>query len=95
MTTLTIGEQPLTLAQLRAVLDGPTTVSITPAAWADVDRGAAVIAAIVAEGRTVYGVNTGSASWPTPPSRPAIWRPCSAIWCSATPVASAPCCRTP
>ncbi|MBA4806159.1 histidine ammonia-lyase [Brevundimonas sp.] len=59
MTTLTIGEQPLTLAQLRAVLDGPTTVSITPAAWADVDRGAAVIAAIVAEGRTVYGVNTG------------------------------------
>jgi histidine ammonia-lyase len=59
MTQITIGQSPLTLAQLRAVLDGPVTVTITPAAWADVDKGAAVVAAIVAEGRTVYGVNTG------------------------------------
>ena len=35
------------------------TVIITPAAWADVEKGAATVAAIVAEGRTVYGVNTG------------------------------------
>ena len=34
-------------------------VTITPRAWADVERGAATVAAIVAEGRTVYGVNTG------------------------------------
>ena len=59
MTAITLGQSPLTLAQLRAVLEGPATVSLTPAAWADVDRGAATIAAIVAEGRTVYGVNTG------------------------------------
>ena len=59
MTTLTLGQSPLTLSQLRAVLDGPVTVALTDAAWADVDRGAATIAAIVAEGRTVYGVNTG------------------------------------
>ena len=59
MTTLTICEAPLTLAQLRAVLDGPVTVSITHPAWTDVERGAATVAAIVAEGRTVYGVNTG------------------------------------
>ncbi|MDQ3126657.1 MAG: histidine ammonia-lyase, partial [Pseudomonadota bacterium] len=59
MTTLTIGQSPLTLAQLRAVLDAPCTVELAPAAWTAVDRGAAVVAAIVAEGRTVYGVNTG------------------------------------
>ena len=59
MTMLTIGDAPLTLAQLRAVLDGPVMVTITPRAWADVERGAATVAAIVAEGRTVYGVNTG------------------------------------
>ena len=59
MTQLTLGDTPLTLARLRAVLDGPCTVALTPAAWANVDRGAATVAAIVAEGRTVYGINTG------------------------------------
>ena len=59
MTTLTLGTTPLTLAQLRGVLDGPCTVDLTPAAWVDVDKGAATVAAIVAEGRTVYGINTG------------------------------------
>ena len=59
MTTIHIGQSPLPLARLRAVLDGPVTVSLTDAAWAAVDKGAATIAAIVAEGRTVYGVNTG------------------------------------
>ncbi|HRJ64598.1 MAG TPA: aromatic amino acid lyase, partial [Brevundimonas sp.] len=57
--TLTIGHAPLTLAQLRAVLDAPCTVALAPTAWTAVERGAAVVAAIVAEGRTVYGVNTG------------------------------------
>jgi histidine ammonia-lyase len=59
MNHLIIGQSPLTLAQLRAVLDAPCTVALTDAAWTAVDRGAATIAAIVAEGRTVYGVNTG------------------------------------
>ena len=59
MTHLTLGAAPLTLAQLRTVLDGPGTVSLTDAAWRDVEKSAATIAAIVAEGRTVYGVNTG------------------------------------
>ena len=59
MTRITIGQSALSLPQLRAVLDGPVTLSLTDAAWADVDKGAATIAAIVAEGRTVYGVNTG------------------------------------
>ena len=59
MTSIVIGQSPLTLSQLRAVLDGPVALSLTDAAWSAVDRGAATIAAIVAEGRTVYGVNTG------------------------------------
>ena len=59
MTHLTIGSSPLTLNQLRQVLDAPCIVSLAPAAWTAVERGAAVVAAIVAEGRTVYGVNTG------------------------------------
>ena len=59
MTHILIGQAPLTLAQLRTVLDGPVTVSMTDAAWADVDKGAATVAAIIAEGRTVYGINTG------------------------------------
>ena len=59
MTKIILGPAPLTLAQLRAVLDGPVTVALDGAAWADVEKGAATIAAIVAEGRTVYGVNTG------------------------------------
>ena len=59
MTTITIGDAPLTLSQLRAVLDGPVTVQLAPVAWTDVDRSAATVAAIIAEGRTVYGINTG------------------------------------
>jgi histidine ammonia-lyase len=39
MTMLTIGDAPLTLAQLRGVLDGPVMVTITSRAWADVERG--------------------------------------------------------
>ncbi|MFC7379915.1 histidine ammonia-lyase [Brevundimonas sp. GCM10030266] len=59
MTHITIGSAPLTLPQLRAVIEGPVTVSLTDAAWTDVEQGAAVVAAILAEGRTVYGINTG------------------------------------
>lgn len=59
MNPLIIGAAPLTLTQLRAVLDAPVTIELTPAAWVDVEKSAATIAAIVAQGRTVYGVNTG------------------------------------
>jgi len=59
MTELIIGAARLTLPQLRAVLEGPVTVALTPQAWSDVERGAGTVAAIVAEGRTVYGINTG------------------------------------
>jgi len=59
MTKILIGQDPLTLNQLRQVLNGPVQVELTPAAWANVEKGAATVAAILAEGRTVYGINTG------------------------------------
>ena len=59
MTKILIGQNPLTLNQLRQVLNGPVQVELAPAAWANVEKGAAVVAAILAEGRTVYGINTG------------------------------------
>ena len=59
MTQILIGQDPLTLNQLRQVLNGPVQVELTPAAWANVEKGAATVAAILDEGRTVYGINTG------------------------------------
>ncbi|MES2862044.1 MAG: histidine ammonia-lyase [Pseudomonadota bacterium] len=59
MTHLVLGAAHLTLAQLRSVMDGPVTVELAPAAWVDVERSAATVAAIIAAGRTVYGINTG------------------------------------
>jgi histidine ammonia-lyase len=59
MTQITIGNAPLTLAQLRSVLLGPVQISLTDAAWSDVDKGAATVASIINQGQTVYGINTG------------------------------------
>lgn len=58
-TPIEIGAAPLTLSQLRAALDGPVTVSLTEASWGNVEKGAATVEAILKEGRTVYGINTG------------------------------------
>lgn len=59
MTRIIIGDAPLTLPGLRAALEGPVTISLTDAAWRDVEAGAATVADILAKGRTVYGINTG------------------------------------
>ena len=58
-TPIEIGAAPLTLSQLRAALDGPVTVSLTETSWGHVEKGAATVEAILKEGRTVYGINTG------------------------------------
>lgn len=58
-TPIEIGAAPLTLSQLRAALDGPVTVSLTETSWGNVEKGAATVEAILKEGRTVYGINTG------------------------------------
>jgi len=49
----------LTLALLRAAWEAPLTVALDETARERVDRAAELIARIVAEGRVVYGVNTG------------------------------------
>ena len=59
MTQIVIGSSPLTLSQLRAVVDAPASISLSDRAWAAVDAGAAAVAAIIETGQTVYGVNTG------------------------------------
>ncbi len=57
-TTLTLRPGAVTLAQWRAIYDG-AKVRLDPAAAAAVLRSAQTVAAIVAKGAPVYGINTG------------------------------------
>ena len=57
--SITIGAERLTLDQLRTLATEHTPVFIAPAALDLLDQGAATVARIVEDGRTVYGVNTG------------------------------------
>jgi len=59
--TLIAGTAPLELSQLRALHSG-ATLSLAPEAMGAIERSAATVQDIVAEGRTVYGINTGFGS---------------------------------
>lgn len=61
MTILSIGKSALELADLRCLAAGGL-VELDSAAFAGIDRSAAVIETIISSGRTVYGVNTGFGS---------------------------------
>ena len=50
---------PLNFATLRDLSRGGFPLTISPAAYAAIDRGAAAVAQIVARGEPAYGVNTG------------------------------------
>jgi histidine ammonia-lyase len=52
-------DRPLTFGELREVYEAPARVTLTPATFARIDKGAAAIARIVDSGVSVYGVNTG------------------------------------
>jgi len=52
-------DKPLALADLRAVYEAPARIELSPATLKRIDAGAKAIAAIVDNGATVYGVNTG------------------------------------
>jgi histidine ammonia-lyase len=52
-------DQPLTLAELRAVYEKPARIVLSAKSLARIDAAAAVIARVVDSGVTVYGVNTG------------------------------------
>src|SRR5512144_1526768 len=56
---LELDGQRLSLAQVVAVAHGQETVTLTPSSRERVLQSRKVVEAIIAEGRTVYGVNTG------------------------------------
>lgn len=56
---LELDGQKLSLAQIVAVANGDERVSLAPPARSRVNQSRAVVEKIVADGRTVYGINTG------------------------------------
>ena len=59
MSSLLLRPGRLTLPDLRRIWSERSTLALDPAARPAVDAAAAVVAKVIAEGRTVYGVNTG------------------------------------
>jgi histidine ammonia-lyase len=58
MTCLTLRPGSVPLAELRAIWSG-ASVALAEEGWRAVEAAASAVSAIVASGRTVYGVNTG------------------------------------
>lgn len=56
---IVFGDSDIDLGQVQAALAGPIHTALNDGARQDVARSAAAIDAILADGRTVYGVNTG------------------------------------
>lgn len=56
---LHLDDGPVALADLRRLLREPVRVSLSEERLADLDRGAAVVADVLASGGTAYGINTG------------------------------------
>lgn len=84
MNALTLTPGSLTLKQLRNVWRKPVTLSLDASAHAAINDSVACVEAIVAEGRTAYGINTGFACWRRPASRHTIWKTYSVRWCCHT-----------
>jgi histidine ammonia-lyase len=59
MKTLVINPGQLTLADLREVNRHAVKVSLNPSCHENIDRAAAIVADVIANDRTVYGINTG------------------------------------
>jgi histidine ammonia-lyase len=59
MFTLNLQPGRLTLEELRQVLNEPVRVRLDPASLDAIMHSVATVAALVAEGRAIYGVNTG------------------------------------
>lgn len=59
MNALTLTPGSLTLKQLRHVWRQPVTLSLDESANRAINDSVACVEAIVAEGRTAYGINTG------------------------------------
>jgi phenylalanine ammonia-lyase len=59
MTTIQIGDQPLSIEQVQAVSTGSSTVELTPAARSRIHQGRVHLEKLLAAGERIYGVNTG------------------------------------
>jgi histidine ammonia-lyase len=88
MNALTLTPGSLTLKQLRNVWRQPVTLSLDESAHRAINDSVACVEAIVAEGRTAYGINTGFACWRRPVSPRTIWKIYNVRWCCRTPRAS-------
>lgn len=81
MKSLTLIPGQLSLSQLRDVYSHPVNITLDSGAFAAIDESVACVNAILAEGRTAYGINTGFGLLARPVSRRKIWRTCSVRWC--------------
>ncbi|MCV2514399.1 aromatic amino acid lyase, partial [Leclercia pneumoniae] len=59
MNAFTLNPGTLTLAQLRQLWSSPMQLTLSEAAFGAINESVACVEAIVAEGRTAYGINTG------------------------------------
>lgn len=59
MYQLTIEPGKLTLQQLRQVSRKPVQLTLSDAAFADIEKSTQMVEKVIREGRTVYGINTG------------------------------------
>lgn len=84
MNALTLIPGQLSLSQLRDVYSQPLKLALDESAFAAIDDSVACVNAILAEGRTAYGINTGFACWRKPASLPKTSKTCSARWCCRT-----------
>lgn len=66
MKSLTLIPGQLSLSQLRDVYSHPVNITLDSGAFAAIDESVACVNAILAEGRTAYGINTGFAAGANP-----------------------------
>jgi histidine ammonia-lyase len=59
MEQFSIKPGEMSLAELRRVAAGPMQFDLDPACYAAIDAAADCVAQVIAQGRTVYGINTG------------------------------------
>ena len=59
MLELTLRPGELQFAELKAILEQPVKLALDPACIPGIEAAAKVVADVMAEGRTVYGINTG------------------------------------
>lgn len=89
MNALHLTPGHLTLAQLRAAFQQPQRITLDASADAPIAASVGCVEAIIAEGRTAYGINTGFGLLASTRIAPMTWRSCSAPWCCPTPPESA------